>query len=275
MKEKRKPTMTREQAEALYKELQQRMTNKIVAEKKSGKASDDSQEIAALKEAVLKRAAAENSPQSKVTKARVREAVAQDVLSEPMPRYRASSSRGQVAAFSFVVFFAVAKTVMSGLEFAGIGNVEPVEASVVTPPKFAAPSTLGYGPEEVKLLTALDARRMDLDEDEKQLKLKQDQLDTRDREFTVRLTELRDMTEQLKLERTKNSQKKNAQLDQLANVYGSMNPQEAAQLMGQLDITIALSLIERMPEKRIGQILALMNPEKALSLTRMLSEKAR
>ena len=44
--------------------------------------------------------------------------------------------------------------------------------------------------------------------------------------------------------------------------------------MEQLDVTIALSLIERMPEKRIGQILALMSPERALSITRMLSGKA-
>ena len=53
-----------------------------------------------------------------------------------------------------------------------------------------------------------------------------------------------------------------------------MNPQEAAQLIEQLDVTIALGLIEKMPEKRIGQILATMKPEKALALTKLLSGKA-
>jgi flagellar motility protein MotE (MotC chaperone) len=44
--------------------------------------------------------------------------------------------------------------------------------------------------------------------------------------------------------------------------------------MEQLDVQIALSLIERMPEKKIGQILALMSKERALTLTKMLSGKA-
>ncbi len=50
-----------------------------------------------------------------------------------------------------------------------------------------------------------------------------------------------------------------------------MNPKEASLLIEQLDITIALGLLERMPEKRIGQILSLMSPDRALTITRMLS----
>jgi flagellar motility protein MotE (MotC chaperone) len=50
-----------------------------------------------------------------------------------------------------------------------------------------------------------------------------------------------------------------------------MNPAEAAALLEQLDTPIALELLGRMPGKRIGQILALMTSERALTLTRMLS----
>ena len=85
---------------------------------------------------------------------------------------------------------------------------------------------------------------------------------------------MRDITEKLKLERDKGEKQKQSQLDQLANVYGSMNPPEAAKLLEQLDVQIALSLIERMPEKRIGQILALMNQDKALAITNLLSTRA-
>ena len=77
----------------------------------------------------------------------------------------------------------------------------------------------------------------------------------------------------LKGDREKNDKKRSTQLEQLSNVYGSMDPKEAATLIEQLDVTIALSLLERMPEKRIGQILALMNPQRALVITRMLSGK--
>jgi flagellar motility protein MotE (MotC chaperone) len=53
-----------------------------------------------------------------------------------------------------------------------------------------------------------------------------------------------------------------------------MNPPEAAHLLEQLDVQVALSLIERMPEKRIGQILSLMNAQRALELTNLLSTRA-
>ncbi len=89
----------------------------------------------------------------------------------------------------------------------------------------------------------------------------------------MRLSELKELTERLKLDREKGDKQRNTQLDQLANVYGSMNPPEAAHLLEQLDIQVALSLIERMPEKRIGQILSLMNASRALELTNLLSKR--
>ena len=52
-----------------------------------------------------------------------------------------------------------------------------------------------------------------------------------------------------------------------------MNPPEAAHLLEQLDIHVALSLVERMPEKRMAQILALMNSQRALELTNLLSNR--
>ena len=91
--------------------------------------------------------------------------------------------------------------------------------------------------------------------------------------MAVRLTELKELTEKLKIEREKGDKQRSTQLDQLANVYGSMNPPEAAHLLEQLDIQVSLSLIERMPEKRMGQILSLMSPQRALELTNLLSQR--
>src|SRR5690606_10813103 len=107
------------------------------------------------------------------------------------------------------------------------------------------------------ILRSLDARREELETRRKQLEERGLEMDRRDREFAVKLTELRELTNQLRSAREEIDRKQHSQLAQLANVYGSMNPSEAATLMEQLDVTIALSLLERMPEKRIGQILAL------------------
>lgn len=179
-------------------------------------------------------------------------------------------NRGAAAAVGLVVLFGVMRVALSGLEAMGIVGIETAQATiqsqVVQQPKF--------GKEEVKVLTALDARRAELSERGKNLDERERQLDVRDREFSVRVAQLKELTDQLKSDREKNDKKRSAQIEQLANVYGSMSPQEAAQLMEQLDVQIALSLIEKMPEKKIGQILALMSKERALTLTKMLSGKA-
>ena len=60
------------------------------------------------------------------------------------------------------------------------------------------------------------------------------------------------------------------QVEQLAKIYSAMSPEESAKLMEELDITIALDLMSKMSEKRIGLILSLMDKEKALKMSKML-----
>jgi flagellar motility protein MotE (MotC chaperone) len=184
---------------------------------------------------------------------------------------RSAGSNGMRMAFALVISVALFKTALSAFEAAGVGSVEIAQASMA--PIAPATNLQRFSPEEQRLLKTLDARRVELEERNNKLNLKEEEIKQKDREFAVKLTQLRELTEKLKIDRQKDERKQDAQLDQLANVYGSMNPQEAAQLIEQLDVTIGLSLIERMPEKRIGQILALMSPERALAITRMLSGK--
>lgn len=179
-------------------------------------------------------------------------------------------ARGQMGALAFVALFCVAKIAVSALEAVGVGQVAPVQASMVAP----APVGPQWSKEEVKILTSLDTRRAELEDRNARLEQREHEFAARDRDLAVRLTELKDLSERLKAEREKGEKQRNIQLDQLANVYGSMNPPEAAHLLEQLDINIAHSLIQRMPEKRIGQILALMNAERALELTNRLSSKS-
>ncbi len=180
------------------------------------------------------------------------------------------AGRGQMGAVAFVVLFCVAKVAISALEAVGVGEVAPAQATVVA----AAPSGPHWSKEEVKILNALDNRRAELEDRNARLEQREHEFAARDRDLAVRLTDLKELTERLKAEREKGEKQRNVQLDQLANVYGSMNPPEAAHLLEQLDITIAHSLIQRMPEKRIGQILALMNADRALELTNRLSSKS-
>ncbi len=179
--------------------------------------------------------------------------------------------RGILAALCLVGLVVVIKTSIAILEGTGVVSVQQAQASLVT--NRAAASSLPYGKEEIKILTSLDSRRAEIEERVRKIEERELEVGRRDKEFVSKLMQLKDLTEQLRVERDKDDKKRSTQLDQLANVYGSMAPQEAATLMEQLDITIALSLLERMPEKRIGQILALMTPERALAITKLLSER--
>ena len=89
-------------------------------------------------------------------------------------------------------------------------------------------------------------------------------------ELPILLAELRELTQRLKTNREGVDQKRNMQVEQLAKIYSAMSPEESAKLMEELDITIALGLMSKMSEKRIGQILSLMDKEKALKMSKML-----
>lgn len=203
---------------------------------------------------------------------------AQAVPRETVETHPVGGATGRNAAILFVLTVAVTKVALSALEATGFATATPAQA-VVAPVASGMPTAPRVAPEaftreEVKILAALDARRAELEERSRRVDERMRELDARDREFVARLTELRELNARLGSERDRNQRKRNAQLEQLANVYGSMNPEEAAKLIEQLDVTIALGLIENMPEKRIGQILATMSSEKALALTRLLSGKA-
>lgn len=195
-------------------------------------------------------------------------------LDAGVPALDLRARSGRTTALSLILMLAVTKIALSAVEYSGITSVTRAEATIaMQAQRSLATSDQPFSKDEVEVLKKLDLRRVELDERAKMLEARQRELQTRDSEYAARMTQLKDLTERLKLERDKDQKKRTTQLDQLANVYSSMNPQEAAQLMQQLDVTIALSLLERMPEKRIGQILALMQPEKALTLTRMLSAR--
>lgn len=182
----------------------------------------------------------------------------------------ARSNRGTMTALGFICALGVLKLVLSGIEASGLFDVHPAMASMANEQSRGTFGP-GYSREEVRVLQSLDARRMELDGQAMKLDEKAHELEVRDREFTIRSSQLKDLADRLKTDREKTEKKRDVQVEQLANVYSSMGPQEAAQLLEQLDVTIALPLIERMPEKKIGQILGLMGRERALMLTKMLS----
>ena len=287
MKAENKNKLSREQAEEIYKDLKTRLaaingrkpnpvlSNALAAAEAADRRVGSEPKAAAhkaYKQTVRASAKGASIASSDIGTSRI-DPVILSSIAQKISGMKTRPNRGHILAVTLILCCVAVKATLSVFDYIGVFEVPRAEAVMMAKSQLAAPQNglAGYSKEEIKLLTQLDARRVELEERARKLESRERELSSLERDFTGKLTELRELTQRLSLERDKNEKKRSAQLEQLANVYGSMNPQEAAQLLQQLDVSIALSLVQRMPEKRIGQILALMNPERALTITKMLS----
>jgi len=133
---------------------------------------------------------------------------------------------------------------------------------------------VGWSAAEKQVLTELDARRVELEKRRQELTQKEEELEHQAQAIAERTAELRTLVTTVSQIRKERDNQYEARLEQLSNVYSSMAPNEAAPLVGKLDEETALALLKRMPGKRMGQILSLMDPERAVRLTKTLSEKS-
>lgn len=126
---------------------------------------------------------------------------------------------------------------------------------------------------ETTLLKKLDNRRVELEQRKEKLDSWENTLKAQAKILAEKLAELRSVSDRLKAQRVEKDQRYEARMEQLATVYGSMAPNEAAPLIAQLDDDIALSLLARLPGKRMGQVLSTMPKTRAIELTRRLTDR--
>lgn len=263
----KKNSMTREEARALYENLHKSMTNWMAANKAAkanGAQKVDPKKIA---ETIRQGLRGDSSSFSKIGNYGTKNSYDSSVQAA-LPPLR-TMDRGQAICLIMIIMFAMTKVFFSALEAVGFASVSKVAAD--TPIVTQQPiSSENFSKEDKKVLTSLDARRVELTERGKKMDLREIDLDARENELEIKLAELRQLTSKLKTNREGVDQKRNMQVEQLAKIYSAMSPEESAKLMEELDITIALELMSKMSEKRIGQILSLMDKEKALKMSKML-----
>ena len=123
---------------------------------------------------------------------------------------------------------------------------------------------------EREALLSLDQRRVELEARSQGLDKKEMELSVQDRIVTEKIAELKSVYGQLQARRQEIDHKREAKLEQLAEVYSTMAPEQAAPIIAKLDNDTALSLLQRMSGKRMGQILSSMNSDRAIELTKGL-----
>jgi len=194
-----------------------------------------------------------------------------------LPRLSPSvASWKNVLLMAVIVFLAALKVIFStDVVNASLESnaVAPVTGTSLPPAQTVAPTVKKKSSAPTELLTELDARRVELEKRSVALDDRERQLALREKELLARSVELRTMTRKLTDFRKEKDHRYEARMEQLAHVYSSMAPQEAAPLIGKLDDAIALALLQRMPGKRMGQILGLMDASRAVELTRQLTER--
>ena len=119
----------------------------------------------------------------------------------------------------------------------------------------------------------LDNRRVELEKRKQILDQKEGEIQQQAQLVSEKVAELKSLITKLSTIRKEKDHKYNARMEQLASVYSAMTPQESANLIAKLDNDIGLALLERMPGKRMAQILGVMDQNRALELTKHLTDK--
>ncbi|MGH6718726.1 MAG: MotE family protein [Alphaproteobacteria bacterium] len=128
-------------------------------------------------------------------------------------------------------------------------------------------------PGDLALLQQLAERRAELDRREQDLATREQALDGVERRVEDKVAELKALLAKLDATIVERDAAQEEQLRSLVKIYENMKPKDAAVILNQLDTTILLDVIDRMKEAKAAPILALMDPERARTVTQDLAHR--
>lgn len=123
---------------------------------------------------------------------------------------------------------------------------------------------------ELDLLQNLAQRRDALMTREKELDLKESLLAAAAKQVDEKIATLKALEAKISGLLKQRDEEEEQSLRSLVKVYETMKPNEAARIFEQLDMTILLSVVERMKEAKLALVLAQVSPTKAKAVTAAL-----
>lgn len=112
----------------------------------------------------------------------------------------------------------------------------------------------------------IEQKEKDLDQREALLKAGTEEINKKVEELNAIKTEIQGLLKKQNAEDEANSTK-------LVKIYEGMKPKDAAKIFNQLDMDVLLTVVTKMSERKVSPIIALMDPQKAKSLTLFLAEQ--
>jgi len=162
---------------------------------------------------------------------------------------------------------------------AGTTPAEPNAEAAPTPDAAAAapeqpvPDPFDYTDEEVDVLQQLAKRREELDIRARQLDEREALVQAAEQRMDQKMAELKALQATVQDLLQKRSDAEEAELKSLVKTYENMKPKAAAKVFEEMDMDVLLDVAERMNERKLAPILALVTPTRAKEITFELAQR--
>ncbi len=126
---------------------------------------------------------------------------------------------------------------------------------------------------EIELLQKLSRRRGQLDQRERQLKMRQSIMSATERRIDAKIVDLAKIKATIEGLLKKHDSQQEAKFKSLVKIYENMKPKDAARIFDRLELGILLEMVERMRESKTAPIMANMSPARANTVTSALARR--
>lgn len=144
-------------------------------------------------------------------------------------------------------------------------------AEAAPEPKVADP--FDYTDEEVDVLQQLAKRREELDVRARQLDEREALIQAAEQRMEQKMAELKALQATVEDLLKTRSEQEEAELKSLVKMYENMKPKAAAKVFEEMDMDVLLDVVERMNERKVAPILALVTPTRAKEITFELAQR--
>ena len=130
-----------------------------------------------------------------------------------------------------------------------------------------------YTDEEVDVLQQLAKRREELDLRARQLDEREALIQAAEQRMDQKMAELKALQATVEDLLKARSDQEEAELKSLVKMYENMKPKAAAKVFEEMDMDVLLDVVDRMNERKVAPILALVTPTRAKEITFELAQR--
>jgi flagellar motility protein MotE (MotC chaperone) len=137
----------------------------------------------------------------------------------------------------------------------------------------ASEADIEFSDVRMELFEDLKKRRATLDEQARELAVREALLKAAQQEIDQKYQELVSLRSEIETLLKQQSDEEKARVASLVKIYEGMKPKDAARIFNTLDMDVLLNVVGRMSERKSAPIIASMDPARARNLTIMLMEQ--